>query len=61
MRTSDQSRKYRHSLTYAVVTFRKVRCKSNFLQVRTEYMYGELYRRTSLNGISSLLKAHLAE
>ena len=27
----------------AVVMFRKVRCKSNFAQVRAEYTFGELY------------------
>jgi len=34
---------YRHSLTCAVVMLWKVWCKSNFVHVRIEYAYGQLY------------------
>ena len=33
---------HRHSPTYAVVTLRKVRRKSNFVQVGIDYTYGQL-------------------
>ena len=34
---------YRHSLTFAVVTFRKVQHQSHSSQVGTKYTYGQLY------------------
>ena len=37
------NKKYRHSQTDAAVTLRKVRRKSNFAPVWTEYTYGQLY------------------
>jgi len=34
---------YRHSPADAVVTIWNIQCKSNFVQVGTEYTYGQLY------------------
>jgi hypothetical protein len=49
---------YRHSLTYTVVMVQKIHCKSNFVQVGTEYTYGELCMFIQGNPVEIQTEAH---
>ena len=43
MKVCQYSKVCRHSLTYAVVTFRKIWLKSNLVQTGIEYTYSQMY------------------